>query len=118
MTHEPSQDREPALLHILKPDEELYVQARATDAVVAVSDRRLVVTNGGRVALDLPYQELRRVQFDIERTRPATFVVVPEHPANPPEVLAIPVSEYENAARVLAVIGRNIAGEASTASDS
>ena len=70
-----------------------------------------MVTNDGRIGLDVPYQELRRVQFDIERARPATFVIVPEHPANQPEVLAIPVSEYENAARALAVIGRNIAGE-------
>jgi hypothetical protein len=108
---ERSQDPEPTLLHILQPDEELHVQARAIDAIVAGTNRRLVVTNDGLVGLDVPYQELRRIQFDIERARPATFVIVPEHPANPPEVLAIPVSEYENAARVLAVIGRHIAGD-------
>jgi hypothetical protein len=103
-----SGDLEPSLLHILQPGEELDVQARAIDGVVAVTSKRLVVTSGGRVALDVPYTELRRIQFDIERDRPATFVIVPDNPSNPPEVLAIPVGEYDNAARVIAVIGQRI----------
>jgi hypothetical protein len=105
---ERDQDLEPTLLHILRPDEELHVQARAIDGVLAVTNKRLVVTNDSRVALDVPYTELRRIQFDIERDRPATFVIVPDNPSHPPEVLAIPVREYDNAARVIAVIGHRI----------
>jgi hypothetical protein len=107
-----SQDRnpdlQPTVLHLLQPDEELHVQARAVDGVLAVTNKRLVVTNNERVALDVPYSELRRIQFDIERDRPATLVIVPDNPSHPPEVLAIPVREYESAAQVIAVIGRRI----------
>jgi hypothetical protein len=102
-------DVEPSLLHILQPDEELHVQARAMDGIVAVTNRRVVITSNERVTMDVHYGELRRIQFDIERGRPATFVVVPDDPSNPPEVLAIPASEYENTARVLALIGQRIA---------
>jgi hypothetical protein len=109
MSEEPNQDPEPSLLRILQPDEELDVQARAMDGIVAVTNRRLVITSNSRVVLDVPYGDVRRIQFDIERGRPATFVVVPDDPSNPPEVLAIPASQYENAGRVLALIGERIA---------
>jgi len=109
MSQERNEDAEPSLLRILQPDEELDVQAQAMDGIVAVTNRRLVITNNARVVLDVPYGEVRRIQFDIERGRPATFVVVPDDPSNPPEVLAIPVSEYEDAGRVLALIGERIA---------
>ena len=102
------QDPEPSLLHILQPEEELYVHAQAIGAVIAVTDRRLVVTTNGRVTMDMAFGELRRVQFDIERDHPATFVIVPDSPATPPEVLSIPDTEYENAGHVLAVIGRRL----------
>jgi hypothetical protein len=109
MSQERNEDTEPSLLRILQPDEELHVQAKAMDGIVAVTNRRLVITTNERVSMDVPYGELRRIQFDIERGRPATFVVVPDDPSNPPEVLAIPASEYENTARVLALIGQRIA---------
>jgi hypothetical protein len=108
VSQERDQEAEPSLLHVLQPDEELYVQARAIGAVIGVTDRRLVVTTGGRVTMDVAYGELRRVQFDIEREHPATFVIVPDSPATPPEVLSIPESDYENAGHVLAVIGRRL----------
>jgi hypothetical protein len=108
-TQEQTGEPEPSLLRILQPDEELHVQARAMDGIVAVTDRRLVITTNERVAMDVAYGELRRIQFDIERGRPATFVVVPDDPSNPPEVLAIPAKEYENVGRVLALIGERIA---------
>jgi hypothetical protein len=101
-------EREPNLLHILQPDEELAVQAQATDGVIAGTNRRLVVTSEGRIRLDVAYGELRRVQFDIERGRPATLVIVPDAPSHPPEVLAIPPSQYEEVARLLAVVGQRI----------
>jgi hypothetical protein len=109
VTEEADSDLDPALLHILSPDEELHVQARAIEGTLAVTDRRVVVTKEGRVTMDVPYAELRRVQFDIERERPATLVIVPESPSQPPDVLAIEVDQYENVARALTLVGRGLA---------
>ena len=58
--------------------------------------------------LDISYDRLRRIQFDIERSRPATLVIVPESPSDEPQLLAIPPEEYERAARALAVIGERL----------
>jgi hypothetical protein len=55
---------------------------------------------------------VRRIQFDIERTRPATLVIVPEHPAQEPQVLAIPNTELSQAAAALSFIGERIADPA------
>jgi hypothetical protein len=97
---------EPSLLHILQPDEALHIQARSVDSTVAITDRRLIVTSGERVELDIPYDQLRRVQFDIERGRPATLVIVPEWPTDRPQVLSIPPEEYEHAALGIGRIGQ------------
>jgi hypothetical protein len=105
---------EPSLLHILQPDEELRIQARSVDATVAITDRRLLVTSGERVDLDISYEQLRRVQFDIERGRPATLVIVPEWPSDRPQVLAIPAEEYERAAMVVGRIGQHLDEAGST----
>jgi hypothetical protein len=89
----------------LAPDESLEAAARARDAALAVSDRRLVIVNGDRLALDVPFERIRRVQFDIERDRPATLVIVPEHAADEPQVLPIPREEYRAVADALVAIG-------------
>ena len=109
------EDPDPSLLHILRPDEELHIQARSTDATVAITDRRLIVTSGDRVGLDIPYEQLRRVQFDIERGRPATLVLVPEWPSDRPQVLAIPPEEYERTAIGIGRIGQYLARTESSA---
>jgi hypothetical protein len=102
-------DQEPILRTILAPDEQLRVQARARDAVLAVSDRRLIVASRERVVLSVSFNELRRIQFDIERDRPATMVIVPEEAHHEPQVLAIPPEEFTATAEALALIGRQIA---------
>lgn len=89
----------------LEPDERLEAAARARDAALAVSDRRLVIVAGDRLALDVPFERIRRVQFDIERDRPATLVIVPEHPEDEPQVLPIPKEEYRAVADALVAIG-------------
>jgi hypothetical protein len=94
---------------ILEPDELIEVEARATNALIAITDRRMAVASGGRIALDITYDRLRRIQFDIERARPAAFVVVPEHPSDDPQVLAVPEDEYEAVGTMLAVVGRRLA---------
>jgi hypothetical protein len=51
------------------------------------------------MALDVPLDNLRRVQFDIERERPASLVVVPERPLDEPQVLLVKPAEYEAVAQ-------------------
>jgi hypothetical protein len=97
------------LVQFLEPDEEVQAVARAADAVLAVSDRRLLVAAGERLALSLPIAELRRVQFDIEKGRPATLVIVPEAATVEPQVLAIPAEQLEAAAQALALVGERLA---------
>jgi hypothetical protein len=102
----------PPILRLLEPDEQVHAQAAAEDAIMLVTDRRLAVaTTEDRFALDIPFQHLRRVQFDIERSRPATLVLVPESPADRPQVLTIPPDQYEATAQALALIGKHIYGQ-------
>jgi hypothetical protein len=60
------------------------------------------------VLLDVPIDDLRRVQFDIERERPAMLVFVPERPQDEPQILAVPPADYETVAHALVVIGRRL----------
>jgi hypothetical protein len=98
-------DFEPHLVQALDPDEPIAISARALDAVIAVTDRRMLVATDTRLAMDLPFPRLRRIQFDIERDRPATLVVVPEVPDIEPQVLAIPAEQYRAVADALVEIG-------------
>src|SRR5687768_5490411 len=90
-------------------DERIQVRAEAQGAKVLVTDRRLVVAAGERIALDVGYGGLRRIQFDIERDRPATLVIVPHDPAHEPQVLAVPPAQYDEITAALAVIGHRLA---------
>lgn len=93
----------------LDQDEVIEAHTRATDAIVALTDRRLIVATRNRVALSIPVDGVRRIQFDIEKSRPATLVIVPEHPAAEPQVLAIPAGEYQRAGKTLAILGERLA---------
>ena len=105
----PNDDVEPYVLEVLEPNETLRAHARARDAIIAVSDRRLIVAARERVALSIGFDELRRIQFDIERDRPATMVIVPEEAHYEPQVLAIPPQEFKATAEALALIGLQLA---------
>lgn len=105
----PISDVEPHVLDALEPGEELRFSAHATDAVLAVTDRRLMVAARERLALAVPFQNVRRIQFDIERNRPATLVIVPEMSHDEPQVLSIPPDSYAEAAEALVAIGQNLA---------
>jgi hypothetical protein len=95
---------------ILDPDEEIEVVANSASHKVFVTDRRVAVADETRVALEIAYPALRRIQFDIERDRPATLVIVPESPHDEPQVLAIPPTDYDGVCRALATIGKRLAG--------
>jgi hypothetical protein len=102
-------DLEARLREALEPDEDLHAYAHGRDAVFAVSDRRLIVAARERIALSVRFHELRRIQFDIERDRPATMVVVPEEAHYEPQVLAIPPEAFRATADVLALVGQQLA---------
>ncbi len=45
--------------------------ARAIDATIVMTDRRVLVNFNRRTALDLEFDALRRIEFDIERVAEA-----------------------------------------------
>jgi len=93
------------LRDVLEPNEQASALARARDAALVVSDRRLLILTPNHTALDITFDRLRRIQFDIERNRPATLVIVPEDPSDEPQVLPIPREEYRAVADALVIIG-------------
>ena len=94
----------------LRPGENVRALVRMTGSLVLVTDERVAVAADERIALNLATRELRRIQFDIERDRPATLVIVPELPTHEPQVLAVPPEHYEAVGAALAVIGRQLYG--------
>jgi hypothetical protein len=95
--------------NLLDSSEHVDAHARADDAILVVTDRRLGLTRRvDRFELDVPFERLRRIQFDIEKTRPATLVIVPELPTDEPVVLAIRPEQYEAVALAMAAVGRRI----------
>jgi hypothetical protein len=106
---EPGEPNIEAIRPLLEPDEEVHVGARAAEALVVVTSRRLVVAAGQRVSLDLPYPSLRRIQFDIERRRPATLVIVPEGPQQAPQVLEVQAAEIPMISQALGIVGDRLA---------
>ena len=106
----------PHVAAALEPDEAIDAHARADEALLAVSDRRLIVASADRITLAVPFERLRRIQFDIERDRPATLVLVPDLPQDPPQVLSVPPEEYGAIGQALAAIGvRLYSSQAATA---
>ncbi len=94
---------------ILEPDETIQAVARARTHQIVVTDRRVAVADEQRLALHVDFPSLRRIQFDIERDRPATLVIVPERPSDEPQVLAVPPEAYPEIAQVLVIIGQRLA---------
>jgi hypothetical protein len=96
------------LLRILAPGEEVRVEATAGENLVVVTDRRMAVATADRVLLDVPIENLRRIQFDIERERPATLVIVPESRHDEPQVLTVRAADYDAVAEALVTVGRRM----------
>lgn len=100
---------------VLEPGEQLRLQAPASDTTLAITDRRLIVADPNRIALAVPFERLRRIQFDVERSRPATLVIVPEHPRDEAQVLSVRPDQYEATARAIVAIGLALVGPADDA---
>lgn len=97
------------VLRSVAPGEAVHAVAQVRDAHVVVTERRLAVASNDRLLLDVPIENVRRIQFDIERLRPATLVVVPENPGDEPQVLAVRPEDYRQVADVLVVLGERLA---------
>jgi hypothetical protein len=67
----------------LDDDEELHLAVDTDEALVAVTNRWLIVKEAERFALDVPLEDIRRIQLDVERARPS-LVVVPQEPTREP----------------------------------
>jgi hypothetical protein len=103
------------LPHILRPGEVVETQAVVEESAILVTRERLIVIEGDKTVLDIPFDELRRIQFDIERGRDATLVIVPEHISNWPRIVSVPVGFLSETAAVLARIGERINEDAQKA---
>ena len=92
----------------LRPGERIqaYIPVAATDIVV--TDQRVAISDEERLALDIEIAALRRIEFDIERDRPATLVIVPDHALDEPQVLAIPHDQLPAVAEALVYIGQQL----------
>jgi hypothetical protein len=109
MTEPMDADADAAFRRLIEAGDSLQGRVRATEADVGVSERRLFVVWDRGVRLDVPIERIRRIQLDIERDRPATLVVVPQVATDEPQVLSIPPTEYEAAARVVVLLGLGLA---------
>jgi len=96
------------LPHILQPGEVLEGHADANGSIIAVTEERLLVAEGDKTVLDIPFDQLRRIQFDIEHHRDATLVIVPEHISNWPVVVTVPPAQLMQTALVLARVGEHL----------
>jgi hypothetical protein len=85
---------------------ELHLPTESVD--LRVTDRRVLVTTAGNVGLDVPYEGLRRIQFDLEDGRPPTMVIVPHQPEDEPQVIAVPRERLHHAVELLAFIGERL----------
>ncbi len=99
----------PAHRH-LRPGERIHAHIPAASTSIIVTDERIAVTEAERLRLDIEIATLRRIQFDIERERPATLVIVPDDPMDEPQVLAIPPEHFQAVGDALAYIGQRLYG--------
>lgn len=99
---------ESVIVRLLEPGEQVEHATTAGDAVLAVTSRRLAIVENERTSLDIAVEGVRRIQFDIEKARPATLVIVPEDPTFAPQVLSVRPEEYQSVAEALVRIGHRL----------
>lgn len=91
--------------------ESILAHVVANEAVLVVTEHRLIVNNGRKTTLDVGLHEIRRIQLDIERDRAATFILVPDRAATMPEVLTVGRDSYHALAEVLIYIAEHLDAE-------
>jgi hypothetical protein len=83
-------------------------RVQVLNGVIELRTGRITVSDSLGVTLDVPINELRRVQFDIEAQRPATVAFVPASSRHAPVVLAVGHETYREVADVLVLIGDHL----------
>lgn len=89
--------------------QDILAQTNADGHVVIVTNDVLRVGAGDIVRLNVPIKNLRRIEFDIERNRPATLIIVPDAPSDEPQVIMVDPDDYEGVAHALAILGMRMA---------
>ena len=89
--------------------QDILAQASADGHLLVVTSQLLRVTEGDRARLEVPIENVRRIQFDIEKERPATLVIVPDSPAHDAQVISVPPDEYVQVSHALAILGLQMA---------
>lgn len=90
------------------PDERVHVMVETDEAVLALTDRRVIARDGQQGALDVPVTAIRRIQLDVEKHRPATLVVVPDDPGKGVVVLSVPSDQLAKVGDIVARIGAQL----------
>jgi hypothetical protein len=93
----------------LEADERVRLAAETERALVVVTDRRLIVKEAERYALDLPIEDIRRIELSVERGRPATLMVVPRSSQHDPQVLSVSRDQLEAVSRMVHIVGDRLA---------
>lgn len=103
-------DGDDPVMRLLGRDEVVRGVLNGIGGRLVITDRRVVITENGVITLDVSIDNLRLVEFDLESQRPATVIIVPEHPRDPPRQLAIEPHQFDEVASVLAQLGPRIQG--------
>ncbi len=98
----------PSPLRAIDP-QDILAQTSADGHDLVVTSQFLRVGADQHVRLDVPIGNVRRIQFDIERDRPATLVIVPDRPSDEPQVISVPPNDYLGVSHALAVLGLEMA---------
>jgi hypothetical protein len=100
---------DPLVLRVIEAGERVERFVKASEATVVVTDRRVAVGSGDRVALNVPFEGLRRIQFDVEHRRPATLVLVPEDRNDEAQVITVQPEDLEEVAHAVGIVGKRLA---------
>ena len=103
-------DRDDPIKPHLGPDEVVRGAVDGTDGRLILTDRRVLVTENGRIALDVPIGDVRLVEFDVAQDRPAKVIIVPTSPRDAQSELDIDPQQYHEVASVLQQLGPKIQG--------
>jgi len=103
--NDPGRDSRGKLSVAFGDDEGVHVMVETPDAVLALTDDRVVGRDGLRTVLDVPVTEIRRIQLDVEKGREATLAVVPEEPAKGVLAMSVPSGQLASVAEIVTRIG-------------
>jgi hypothetical protein len=100
---------DPHVVRILD-NEEVVAAVELDDVMVALTPTRLIVADRQRLRLDLPIEQLHRVQLTVESDRPGLITFVPTTDRYPADLVLVPRHRFEETGQVVMAIGRVVAG--------